>query len=398
MLPHNPKRQQNVSQLDKPMLNSTDKVVSDNSIQKFAKKATSKSVSLIIKNPFWVLVIGSLGIHAAFAIIAPSPLKKTEPPREAVISTLPVVKLPAKPLTPSSKQNKSIFDNLFVKPSVNQPNSSSNSLLNLSPNTTPNTSLRSFDLSNLDRLEDSPPLATNLPLEVPPLTNNSANNSPNFDPPQFVKPQTRVSQTQPLEPSASRFTPSGQIDNSSPKAAVSNLKPEIQSGRNEPNLLPIEPKNVKPSGANSKTVQEVSLSNLFKIYPNVKDIDSNSSPNQPYQEDIVVKLYANSALINTVIAHPDVSVSAINTSREKEIVWVPARVANASGKKGTVIIRWLVAPNGEVAKIYFTSSKDRDLDDSVIEAVKGYQFKSNDDSQGKKYRLVSATYEFPSKY
>lgn len=212
------------------MSNITHKAMSNNPMLQFA----NKTGRLIVKHPFWVLVIGSLALHAAFALITANPFKKTEPPREVTVSTLPVVKLPPKSLTSNSKPNKSLFDNLFVKPSTNKLGTSSDTFPNAFPNpfsnTLRNSTLRPLDLSNLERLEDLSPLATDLPLEVPPL------NLRDIEPPQFVKTPVNTAVT-PTSPS--RFTPSGQLDNTAPiktSANNSNLKPEFQNGglRNEP--------------------------------------------------------------------------------------------------------------------------------------------------------------------
>ncbi len=385
-----PTESQTVTQNNKPMLNSTHKVVSNNSMRQFA----SKTGKLIMKYPFWVLVIGSLGIHAAFALIAANPLKKIESKPEVVVSTLPVVKIPAQSTKNNSKSNKSLLDNLFVKPTTNKLTSPSSPFSVGIPNAfgdiAPNASLRSLDLTIGDRFEDSSPLAIALPLEVPPLLSNP------IDPPQFVKQQIRspIAQTD----SSSRLTPSGQIDNTiAPTKTTtnsSNLKPEFSSStfKNEPLAAPTEPKNTKP-----KTTQGSTLPSSSSLDMTAKEIDS--SINSLYKGDkLIADLFADNLIRNTLIAPEDAPVSYPDRNREKGVVWIPVKnTGNTSGKRGSVIFRWLVAPDGEIKRMYYTTSKDKDLDNIVLETVKDYKFKPIEDAQSGTYRLVTAKYDFPRK-
>ena len=69
--------------------------------QKFVYRSLGTTGRFIAKNPFWVLLIGSLGIHAGLAIFTPNPLKKA--PTEEILVSTPVIQLPPKNRTISSK-------------------------------------------------------------------------------------------------------------------------------------------------------------------------------------------------------------------------------------------------------------------------------------------------------
>ena len=398
MLPTEPKSQLTVSQANKSMSNSLYRAFSNNSMRQFA----NRTGSLIIKNPFWVLVIGSLGIHAAFALITANPFKKAEPPREVIVSTVPIVKLPSRSLPTNSKSNKSLFDNLFVKPSPNKlgvsPNSLPNSFPNSFANSFPSTSLSSLDLTALDRLEDDllPPIATNnFPLEVPPLLNNPRD----IDPPQFVNPQTRISVNQ-TPPASSRFAPSGQLDNTTPlktAANSSNLRPEFQSSglKNVPSTpsSSTEAKNTRDNLRDPRTIQGSLPSNLDNSDRDEKEIGNISSLYTTDKQ--IIDLVAKNLIRTTQIAPDEAMVSNPELNREKGIVWIAPKVTNISGKRGSVTFMWLVAPDGEVQAKFLKSSGNKELDDIARETVKEYKFRPIEDPQSGKYRLVTAKYNFP---
>ncbi len=341
------------------------------------RQFASKTGSLIIKHPFWIFVIGSLGIHAAFGVIAPSPLKKAETPREVTVSTLPVIKLPPKSQTTNSKSNKSLFENLFVTPSTNK-------LSAFPTNTFPNTSsLRSLDLNSLDRLEDLPPVTNNFE-EAPPL------NSGDIDAPQFVKPQTRVTPATPPP----RFTNSGQIDNTSSSKTAnnsSNIKPEFQNGVKTDPTPPINSARDAskftgsvPSLPNSPTIgrAEKEVGNISSLYTTDKQI---------------IDLVAKNLIKTTQVAPDEALVSNPDLNREKGVVWIPPKGVNIARKSGSVTFMWLVAPDGEIQAKFLKSSGDKELDNIARETVKDYKFKPIDDPQSGKYRLVTAKYDFPYK-
>jgi hypothetical protein len=388
MLPIETPSQLTVSQADKTMSSSTHKAVSNNPLLQFA----NKTGSLIVKNPFWVLVIGSIAIHAAFALISANPFKKTEPPREVTVSTLPVVKLPPKSLNSNTKQNKSLFDNLFVKPSTNKlgtsPDTSPSAFPNPFSNTFGNSTLRPLDLTNLERLEDLSPLATDLPLEVPPLSLRE------IEQPQFVKTQVSPSAT-PTSPS--RFTPSGQLDNTAPvkTSANSNFKPEFQNSglRNEPISPSNEIKNPKNTGVDPRSNQGLVSPSSANADRNAREVDSISSL---YTTDkLIADLVGDNLIKNTQIVPKGALVSYPENNIEKGIAWISPKSGNIAGKKGTVTFRWLVDPNGEIKRTYYTPSRDKELDNLVLETVKEYKFKPIEQPKSGVYRLVTAKYDFP---
>ena len=382
MLPTEPKSEITVSQTEQPMLNSKNTVVAKNNpIRQFANKAGG----LIMKYPFWVLVLSSLGIHTAFALVAPNPLKKAEP-REVVVSTLPVVKLPPKSLTTTnSKANKSLIDNLFVKsaPKNDSPLNNTFSDISSSPLTT-------LDLEKLGNFDDLPPVAD--PFSVPPLPDD-------IDKPQFVKPQTPpVSTPSKTPPTQQRFTQSGQIDNTSPPTKqTDNIKPEFQNGGLKKDVT-APPASTKKSGSSkdadtTKKLQGAVAANSSNSDRKEKEIGNISALYTTDKQ--IIDLLSKNLIRNTQIAPADALISNPDLNREKGVTWIPPKVANTSGKSGSVTFMWLVDPSGEVQTRFLKSSGIKELDDIARETVKDYKFKPIEDPQSGKYRLVTAKYDFP---
>ncbi|WP_197278617.1 energy transducer TonB [Pseudanabaena sp. 'Roaring Creek'] len=391
MLPTEPKSDLSdltVSQTKQPEMKHTQISTLHSSILKF----THKAGNLAVKYPFWALVASSLGIHAAFAFITPNPLKKTEtPPEPVVVSTLPVVKLP--PKSPITSSNKSLFSNLFVKPIPNKIGTPLNSF----PNTSLNSPLTSLDLNSPDNLEDLPPLSSDFSgITTSPLSKYTR------EPDQSVKPQPRVS-TPPTNP-PSRFTASGQIDNSNPPTKLtnnSNLRPEFQNGgiKNQPTSPTSPPQNnsnTKPTQTpnNSQGSQGLVASNSHNGDRNEAEIVNISSP-YPTNDQQFIDLLSKQAVINTRIVPEGKLISATGPEREKGVEWIAPKVSSVAGKSGSVIFMWLVDPSGKVKKLYLKSSGFKELDDIAKETAKEYKFKPLEDPQSGKFRLVTAKYEFP---
>jgi len=356
------------------MLNSKNTILANKPMRQF----TSKAGSLIMKYPFWVLVLSSLGIHTVLTFVTPNPLKKAEP-REVVVSTLPVVKLPPKPLTTSSKSNKSIFDNLFIK-SAPKPSSP----LNPSPNISSNSPLTTLDLDRLSNFEDLPPVAD--PFSVPPLHDD-------IDKPQFVKPQTPSTPPK-TAPSQQRFTQSGQIDNTSPPVKqTDNIKPEYQDGGLKKDVT-ATPAPIKKSGngkdTDTKNLQGAVAANSDRPEKEIGNISALYTTDKQ-----IIDLLSKNLIRNTQIAPPEALISNPDLNREKGVTWIPLKVANTSGKSGSVTFMWLVDPSGEVQTRFLKSSGIKELDDIARETVKDYKFKPIEDPQSGKYRLVTAKYDFP---
>ncbi|GBO56418.1 hypothetical protein APA_4754 [Pseudanabaena sp. lw0831] len=351
------------------MFKSVHTFVAKNSMLQFANKAGN----LIMQHPFWLLVVGSVGIHTVFALVAPNPIKKEEL-REVVVSTLPVVKLPPKPLPTNSKSNKSLLDNFFVK---TMPKSGS-------PQTTfPDrfsSPLTTLDLDDLGSFEGLQPVTESY--SVPPLSNDT-------DAPQFVKPQTP---TPPKDQPPQRFTQSGQIDNTAPVKPTDNLKPEFKNGnlrkdgtapnKNNGNNKTPDKVATNPQGGNGDR-REKSIDNVTTAYiTNPKILD----------------LTSRKLLRTTEIAPPDALLSDLdNSRREKGVEWIPPKRANTSGKSGTVTFMWLVDPNGKIEEdtVLLILSGIPELDDIAREAAKGYKFKPIEDPTSGIHRLVTARYKFP---
>jgi len=386
MLPTEPKSEITVSKPEQLMLNSKNTAMAKyNPIRQFANKAGG----LIMKYPFWVLVLSSLGIHTAFALVAPNPLKKAEP-REVVVSTLPVVKLPPKSLTTTSpKTNKSLIDNLFVKSSPKN-----SSPLNNTFSSIPSSPVTTLDLDNLSNFEDLPPVAD--PFSVPPLSGD-------IDKPQFIKPQTPPVSTPPkTQPTQQRFTQSGQIDNTSPPPKqTDNIKPEFQNGglKKDVTTPPATTKNSDNISGNgkdadtTKKLQGAVAANSSNGDRNEKEIGNISALYTTDKQ--IIELLSKNLIRNTQIAPAEALISNPDLNREKGVTWIPPKVANTSGKSGSVTFMWLVDPSGEVQTRFLKSSGIKELDDIARETVKDYKFKPIEDPQSGKYRLVTAKYDFP---
>ena len=369
MLPIEPKSELNASKADNTMFKSAH-IVSKNTVLQFANKAGQ----MFMQHPFWLLVAASVGIHTVFALVAPNPIKKEEL-REVVVSTLPVVKLPPKPLPNVSKSNKSPIDNLFVKnmPKFGSPQSTFPDISS-SPLTT-------LDLDSLSSFEGLEPITERY--SVPPLTNDT-------DTAKFVKTQTPAPTTAKQEPPQS-FTQAGQIDNTAPVKPADNLKPEFKNGNlkdvgiapnknNDNNKVP-QKVATNQSGGNGDR-REKSIDNLATAYiTNPKILD----------------LTARKLLRNTEIAPPEALLSDLdNSRREKGVEWIPPKRANTSGKSGTVTFMWLVDPNGKIVEdtVLLVLSGISELDDIAREAAKDYKFKPIEDPASGIYRLVTAKYKF----
>jgi len=371
MLPTEPQSKLTVSKAWQSTLSSAQTFLRKDSIRQFARKSSS----LIMKHPFWVLLISSLGVHTAFALMTPNPLKQTESPREVIVSTLPVVKLPPKQVPTNSKQGQSLVDNLFVKSPTNK--------LDTPLNVLPSTSFPSFDLNTTDNFENLPPVSNDF--EFPPLLNNS----PEIDSSQLA-PKTQP-RPEPQTPPSSRVTPSGQIDNLTPaKTPSSNLKPEFQTNglKNGVSSPAPEIKNPKDTSKDAKNVKgaanldqnEKAISNVSSLY---------------YTDKQIIDLVSRNLIRATQIAPENALVSNPDLTREKGITWIPPKIANVTGKKGAVTFMWLVAPSGEIEAKFLKSSGYKELDDIARESIKDYKFKPIEDLQSGKYRLVTAKYDFP---
>jgi hypothetical protein len=398
-----PKSDLTVSQTEKPTLYFKP-VLASNLVGQSIRRFTNKAGKLIVKYPFWVLVVSSVGIHTAFAFAMPNPIKKAEP-REVVVSTLPIVKLPPKSLTPNPKSNKSFIDNLFDKSASKNsalPNTFPNTFPNSFPDTLSNSPLSTLDLSNLDNLDNLPPV-TDFSFSTPPLSSDSKVDR--VDPPQPAKPRPRVTETPRTSSPTMRFNPSGQIDNTNPvkpEMSSSNIKPEFKNGglKTATNSPP-DTKNTANSTSPDKVAKNIQSTNIQSTSLTDganSDLNDKNVVNIAFGYPIDERLLAlneKGLIVNTIIAPTDKLVSAINYEREQGVVWVPPKTENISGKSGEAIFMWLVDPKGEVDTRYFKSSGNKEFDKIAKEAVKEYKFQPIADLKSGKYRLVTAKYKFP---
>jgi len=360
MLPTEPESQLTVSPSKQPMT-FVHKALNKEAMRQVAGKVGN----FVVKNPFWVLVVGSIGLHTAFVLLTPNPIKKTENPPEVIV---PTVKLPPTQITTLPKTNKSIFDNLFVKPANNKSD--------ISTNTLPSSS------SLLDRVD-------NFPL---------ADNNATFDDSLFLNPQnstttTEANKTQDpnkSKPSTpSRFTESGQIDNTIRKTASNNIKPELQGNglKNDPNpdFKNNESWKMSQSG-NGKITSPATTNFPEKQFKDVATL--------MFSDPDIIEYRKQGILKDTVIAPKDKLISLSDEKREKGVEWIPPKTTKVAGKRGTITYAWLLEPDGKIAKTFVEASADQDLLKIVKETVKEYKFKPIDNPTSGKRRFVYVQYVF----
>lgn len=381
MLPTKNQSLVNVDKADQ----SVDQNLDDNAKpmgRKSIAQFTLQARKFVTQNPFWVLLIGSVGIHAGFALFAPNPVKKPEP-REVIVSTLPVVKLPPKPLAAKPMANKSVLSNLFVNSREKSGNSTPSNL------SVPSLNLLELEPVDVDGLAN-----------LPPIYNDSAQISDvESQDPQFV--QSQPPSSTPSEPS--RSPDSGKvIDNSqppkvTPNKSPSNLKPEFQtSGTKDDQVTPADnQKNAgtQDSAGTDKGKTSTSVTGAIAAESNEKEI-SNISALYTTDKQILYLLSQN-LIKNTQIAPVDALISDPDINREKGVQWIPPKVSSIAGKKGSVTLMWLVDPQGNVETRFVKSSGVKELDDIAREAAKEYKFQPLKGAESGKYRLVTAKYDFP---
>ena len=356
MLPTKSKSLLIVSKAKQTMLSAGQvfsKALNKQSVRQFAGQVGDFAT----KYPFWILAIGSLGIHTGFMLLTPNPLKKTEEPSEVIVPTLNLPPKTSQKLAAIPKQNKSLLDNLFIKP-ANTANKLDNPI---------NTSSRSLDLDIFDRVDNFP------------LSNNSSFSFDNFQntlPADVSKPEAPLSKAQPNQ--TPRTRDSEKIDSTiANKSPSNNLKPELQGNG-------IKDEAGKPA---KKTVIGINL--------------ATTGQDEMVSTDLTTSMFTDPDILSkgqidrTRIAAKGVTINA--DTREKGIEWIPPKSNNVAGKSGTVTYAWLVAPDGKVTKKYleFKKTVDSELVDIVRETVKDYKFQPIANPQSGRYRLVVAKYVFP---
>ncbi|MCA6587243.1 MAG: hypothetical protein ACK5EU_06825 [Pseudanabaena sp.] len=358
MLPTEPESQLTVSPSKQPM-NFVHKTLNREAMSQVASKVST----FVIENPFWMLVIGSIGLHTAFVILTPNPIKKAEIPPEVIV---PTVKLPPTQITTLPRTNKSIFDNLFVK--------SANNKFNVANNASPNSS------NPLARIE-------NFPL---------ADNSATFDDSLFLNPQSPTTPTEVIKTQSpvtklsppSRFSESGQIDNTTKKTATNNIKPELQGNslKKDPNPDFKNNENWKLALGNGKTTSQETTRFPEKQFKDVATL--------MFSDPDIIEYRKQGILKDTVIAPKDKLISLSDEKREKGVEWIPPKTTKVEGKRGTITYAWLLEPDGKIAKTFVEASADQDLLKIVKETVKEYKFKPIDNLTSGKRRFVYVQYVF----
>jgi len=362
MLPTEPESQLTVSPSKQPMT-FVHKALNKEAMRQVASKVST----FVVKNPFWVLVAGSIGLHTAFVLLTPNPIKKVETPPEVIV---PTVKLPPTQITTLPKTNKSIFDNLFVKPANNKFDLANNALSNSS--------------SPLDRVENFP-LADNNSTFDDSLFLNSQSTTP--QPPTTEVNKKPTPATKPSPPS--RFTESGQIDNTTKKTATNNIKTELQGNglKNDPNPDFKNDENWKLSqSGNGKTTSPATTNFPEKQFKDVATL--------MFSDPDIIEYRKQGILKDTVIAPKDKLISLSDEKREKGVEWIPPKTTKVAGKRGTITYAWLLEPDGKIAKTFVEASADQDLLKIVKETVKEYKFKPIDNPTSGKRRFVYVQYVF----
>ncbi|CAN1212753.1 hypothetical protein TUMEXPCC7403_21280 [Tumidithrix helvetica PCC 7403] len=333
--------------------------VSRFSVLEVGGRAGGAIASLISKNLFWFLILVSAGIHTAFLLLAPNPIKKEEKPRETeVISTIPVVKLPVKtPLSTSSK------------PDLKFP-------FNFNPPTSRTSTPSPFTIdpfANLNTPSQDPfsyPFSS--PLSVTPLNPEDALPvETRTEPRETRKPVTRVVPDENNTP----------IDNTQkpvkPPQKANNLKPEFKGNDVLGGGTPVNPATTNTGQTTTGSKNEGVLGDLTVF--------------------TVIQKIGGSNIMFTEIAPSSANISAVKV--EKGVMWIPPKTTDVNGKQGTVEVALLVAPNGKVEESFFKSSGVAELDKIARETVNGYydKFQPIKEEQHKgKYRYVTIKYSFPS--
>ncbi|MEE3715211.1 hypothetical protein V2H45_00470 [Tumidithrix elongata RA019] len=323
------------------------------SVRETSGKVGSSLADLISKNLFWFLILVSAGIHTAFLLLAPNPIKKVEKPKETeVISTIPVVNLPAKtPLSTSSKPDPKFpfgFNPLTSRPSTSSP-FTTNPLINF------NTSSDPFPF----------------PLSTVPLTPDDA-----------LPVETRT------EPRETRRPLTTVPDENDPP--IDNTKKPVKPTPKENNLKP-EFKGNDVLGAGTPVTPSTNPANTGQ---------TTTFKNERVLTDLtivtVISKIGGSNIMFTEIAPSSANISAAKV--EKGVMWIPPKTAEVNGKQGTAEVALLVAPNGKVEDIFFKPSKVAEIDKVVRETVSGYYDKfqpiKEEEHKGK-YRYVTIKFSFP---
>jgi hypothetical protein len=337
------------------------KPVSKFSVVKASGQVGSAIGNLITKNLFFTLIVVSAGAHTAFLLLAPNPLKKLEKPHEIdVVSTIPVVKLPAKTSAPTVSKSdfKLPFNPFAAKPSI--------------PTPSPFSSDPSTILSTVPYQDPFP-----FTLSTPPLS------SPDVLPP---TPRNEVKVPQRTFSAVPPEDNSDVIDNTKPvkpPQSVSNLKPGLGGKDNV----------VDPDGQVKPTKPGTGQNNLDGSGSNVKE--GVLSDTTLY--GVVDKYRAN--LIFTEIAPDSTNIPIAKV--EKGVKWIAPKAFDLNGKKGSVEVALIVAPSGKVELALFPAkgSGVPEFDKIVRETVTGYydKFQPMQEEQHKgKYRYVTIKYTFPT--
>jgi TonB family protein len=175
----------------------------------------------------------------------------------------------------------------------------------------------------------------------------------------------------------------------------SDLKPEFQNNGLKDNVTTTPPAATKDTNnsKDSKNTKGVVIgSNSSKIAQNEKEVKDLKYIFTTDKQ--VADLYSKNLIKDTQIAPSSVMISNPLERQEKGVEWIPPKVTNIAGKKGTVTYLLLVNPVGKVETRFLQSSGDKELDNIVREAVEKYSFKPIEDPQSGKYRLVKAEYKF----
>jgi len=291
-------------------------------------------MSAIFKDTFWLFLAASATAHAVLWFVIPNPLKQaTKPQQIEVLSTIPVVTLPAQPQLKAQLNSIDKKSNLTTLKSQQITQPVEKTLVDRKP--------VKDDSNKLDRT--SKPQAK--PIAKPIVKAPNKNTEKKSDEAKNQNPQKSES-----------------IDRSNDSKLAESPEPD-------PNIAQTSPKdNPKPDDPiSSKGSSDVA--NIFKQYS------------------------GNISLRR--IAPPSAIISA--SQIEPDIEWISPKLDGIGNAKGTVSVALLVTPEGKVDRQLIERSGVEQLDKIASQTVEGYYDKFKPSKDGKyRYVIIEFKFPIAS--
>jgi len=291
-------------------------------------------MSAIFKDTFWLFLAASATAHAVLWFVIPNPLKQTTKPQQIeVLSTIPVVTLPAQPQLKAQLNSIDKKPNLTTLKSQQITQPVEKTLVDRKP--------VKDDSKKLDRTSKPPakPIAKTIVKAPNKNTEKKADEAKNQDP----------------EKSES-------IDQSNDSKLAESPEPD-------PNIAQTSPKD------------------------NPKPDDPSSSKGSSDVENIFKQYSGNISLRR--IAPPSAIVSA--SQIEPDIEWISPKLDGIGNAKGTVSVALLVTPEGKVDRQLIKRSGVDELDKIASQTVEGYYDKFKPSKDGKyRYVIIEFKFPIAS--